>query len=190
MLSRTLNNYHVLQSILLISSNCPLSSLGQAVYLRPDGNPDNTYELINKVLGGTAYEVPDCAHPHFGPHITQKKDKDLVDNNKSVFAFYIHVSPDNDNCQNDDRQRTEIKTYGPSPSYLKGFSGDTVSFSWSFKLDSGFLPSSTFTHIHQIKAGDGGDDGTPIITLTPRKRGSSEVRRNDDDDHNVEYRMK
>src|SRR5262249_16191528 len=36
-----------------------------------------------------------------------------------------------------------------------------------FKLDAGFQPSPSFTHIHQIKAGDG-DAATPILTLTPR----------------------
>jgi hypothetical protein len=34
-------------------------------------------------------------------------------------------------------------------------------------LPAGFQPSYSFTHIHQIKADDG-DDGSPLITLTPR----------------------
>src|SRR5262249_23971312 len=79
-----------------------------------------------------------------------------------------YVTPDNDRCVAFDRQRNEIKTYGPSPAYLKGFLGDTVAFRWWFKLDGGFQPSPNFTHIHQIKAGDGPDSGAPIITLTPR----------------------
>jgi hypothetical protein len=172
MLSRTLIYYHFFQ-LILISYNCHLS-LGKT-YLRPDGNADNTYELINNVLGGTAYENPDCAHPNFGRHITQKMDKDMK---KSVFAFYIHVTPDDDKCEDDDRQRNEIKTYGPSRSYLKGLFGDSVSFSWSFKLDSGFLPASTFTHLHQIKAGDG-DNVIPLITLTPRTK----ISKVGNDDH-------
>jgi hypothetical protein len=84
-----------------------------------------------------------------------------------VFAFWIHVTPDNDRCINFDRQRNEIKTYGPSPAYLKGFLGDTVSFQWAFRLDDGFQPSPSFTHIHQIKAGDG-DADLPTITITTR----------------------
>ena len=131
--------------------------------LAADGQTD-TYTLINSVLGGEAEETPDCAHPDFGPHITQDYDYDLSDN---VFVFWMHVTPDNDRCQAFDRQRNEIKTYGPSPDYLKGFYGDTVTFRWQFKLDSGFQPSPNFTHIHQIKAGDG-DANNPIITITPR----------------------
>jgi hypothetical protein len=133
--------------------------------LSADGKTD-TYDLINSVLapGHDAIESPDCSHPSFGPHITQAWDDDLA---KPVFVFHIHVTPDNDRCSKFDRQRNEIKTYGPSPDYLKGFLGDSVTFRWKFKLDVGFQPSYSFTHIHQIKAGDG-DDGAPIITLTPR----------------------
>jgi len=53
------------------------------------------------------------------------------------------------------------------PGIPQGFHGDTVTFRWKFKLDGAFQPSPSFTHIHQIKAGDG-DADTPIITLTPR----------------------
>jgi len=147
-----------------------LAALGNAsspfaqVYLFADGVSD-TYTLINSVLGGTAEEVPDCSHPDFGPHITQAFDSELA---SYVFSFSIHVTPDNDRCVAVDRQRNEIKTYGPSPAYLKGFYGDTVTFRWRFRLAEGFQPSTSFTHIHQIKAGDG-DDAAPILTLTPRK---------------------
>ncbi|HEY6901827.1 MAG TPA: hypothetical protein VI233_14325 [Puia sp.] len=131
--------------------------------LYADG-PGNTYELIDSVLGGNAEEVPDCSHPDFGRHISEVYDSTL---HRYVFVFTIHATPDNDRCSAFDRQRNEIKTYGPSPDSLKGFLNDTVTFEWKFKLDSGFQPSPNFCHIHQIKAGDG-DDGAPLITLTPR----------------------
>lgn len=131
--------------------------------LKADGQPD-AYTQINSVLGGTAEETPDCSHPSFGHHIREEFNKQL---NEYVFAFYIHVHPDNDRCINFDRQRCEIKTYGPSPDRLKGFLGDQMIFRWKFRLDSFFQPSKDFTHIHQIKAGDG-NDGAPIITITPR----------------------
>ncbi len=38
-----------------------------------------------------------------------------------------------------------------------------------FKLDAGFLPSTKFTHLHQIKAVGGPDDAMPLITLTASK---------------------
>jgi hypothetical protein len=139
-------------------------NLSAQVTLHADG-PGNTYELINSVLGGTAEEVPDCAHPAFGRHITEDWDATL---GKYVFTFHIHVTPDNDRCSAFDRQRNEIKTYGSSPAYVKGFYGDVHSYRWKFKLDAAFQPSPNFTHIHQIKAGDGTDSDSPIITITPR----------------------
>lgn len=141
------------------------------VTLAADG-PGNTYELINSVLGGNATEDPDCAHPGFGRHIREEVDPVL---NKPVFVFTLHVTPDNDRCNGaTDRQRNEIKTYGPSPDNLKGQWNDTVTYRWKFKIDADFQPSSSFTHIHQIKAGDGTNDGSPLITLTPRA-GSPEM---------------
>lgn len=143
----------------------PLASTG--VKLTADG-PGNTYELINSVLGGTgnAIEDPDCAHVSFGRHITEVFDNTL---NKDVFSFKMHVTPDDDRCNGaTDRQRNEIKTYGPSPANLKGALNETVTYRWKFKLDAGIKPSSSFTHIHQLKAGDGTNDDAPVITITPR----------------------
>jgi len=143
------------------------TSLGQRTYLRADGNSANTYNLINSVLGGTAVEVPDCAHPQ--QHITQRSDTEL---NIPVFNFHSHVDFDNDRCINFDRMRTEIKTYGPSPAHMKCFNGERVSYSWDLRLNSQFQPSTAFTHIFQSKA-VGGDESMPFITITPRLRGSA-----------------
>jgi hypothetical protein len=128
--------------------------------------PGNTYELINSVLGSDATEDPDCAHTSFGRHIREEFDNTL---NKNVFVFTLHVTPDNDRCNGaTDRQRNEIKTYGPSPDSLKGQLNETVTYRWKFRLDAGFQPSPSFTHIHQVKAGDGTNDGSPVITITSR----------------------
>lgn len=136
----------------------------QGFLLEADG-PGNTYELLNSKLGGTAMEVPDCGHPEFGRHISEIYDDVLK---KNVFVFTIHVSPDNDRCNGStDRQRNEIKTYGPSPDSLKATLNETVTYRWKFMLPVGFQPSPSFTHIHQIKAGDG-DDSSPLITISPR----------------------
>lgn len=131
-------------------------------WLRADGGTD-AYTLINNVLGGVAVEVPDCKHKV--KHITMANDSKL---NRRVFLFHIHVDEDDDNCSNFDRQRTEIKTYNPSPDKLKGFHNEIVYLSWNFKLDTAFQPSQSFTHIHQLKD-VGGESGTPIITISPRK---------------------
>ena len=155
-------------ALMLLSASPGLAQ----TYLFADGTTD-TYSLIASVLGGDPIESPDCSHPDFGPHITQAWDDDL---GSYAFVFYIHVTPDNDRCVAFDRQRNEIKTYGPSPAYLKGFYGDTVTFRWRFRLDDGFQPSPNFTHIHQIKAGDGPDAESPIMTLTPRAGSPERLR--------------
>jgi hypothetical protein len=140
------------------------------VTLEADG-PGDTYELIGSVLGGSSSrlvnESPDCAHPagQQERHVWEEFDPEL---NKQVFAFQLHVTPDGDLCEAIDRQRNEIKSFGPSPAAVKAFNGDEMIFKWKFKLDAGFQPSSSFTHIHQIKAGDGTNDGSPLITITPR----------------------
>jgi hypothetical protein len=133
------------------------------VILTADGHTA-PYARIQSVLGAPA-ETPDCSHPGFGPHITQAMDDEI---GRNVFVFHAHVVPDNDRCKNFDRSRIEIKTEGSSPSYVKGFLNDSVTYRWRFRLPEGFQPSSNFTHIHQIKAFDG-DAGAPIITLTPRR---------------------
>ncbi|WP_159799636.1 T9SS type A sorting domain-containing protein [Flavobacterium sp. MK4S-17] len=155
----------------------PLMFLGtaaqaQLVTLTADG-PGDTYELINSVLapGYNVIETPDCAHPEFGRHIEEVWDNDL---NKYVFKFHIHVEPDNDRCIKFDRQRNEIKTYNQSPAHLIGTYGETVTYTWKFKLDSGFKASNKFTHIHQIKAYGGPHESIPVFSLIPRKSGSNE----------------
>jgi hypothetical protein len=137
------------------------SRLWAQIVLKAEGKSD-VYKHISSVLGGDACEVPDCAHPV--KHITEAFDKQL---NEYVFVFHSHAKEDNDRCRNYDRERVEIKTYGPSNAKLKGEQGETVVYQWKFKIDSGFKAQPTFTHIHQIKAGDG-DAGAPIITFTPR----------------------
>jgi hypothetical protein len=148
---------------LLLTGNL---SVGFAQVILSANGQAPAYDQIRDVLHASP-ETPDCGHPEFGPHITQQVDAGL---GKYVFNFNIHVTPDNDRCSNFDRQRLEIKTLGndSTPDYLKGFFGDSVTFRWKFKLPAGFQASTSFTHIHQIKAYDG-DAGAPIITLTPRR---------------------
>jgi len=152
-------NRLVITALLLQAS----TGLYAQTFLIAEAEPD-AYAQIQKALDAPA-ETPDCSHQDFGPHITVEQDDVLK---KPVFLFHSHVTPDNDRCSAFDRQRIEIKTYGPSPAYVKGFLGDTVTLRWRFQLPEGFQSSRNFTHIHQIKAGDG-DDGSPLITLTPRK---------------------
>lgn len=164
--------------LLIIVLAMPVIIQAQAAILKADG-PGNTYELINSILAPGAVAVENCecttasglttttnlGHSSFGRHIAEVWDADLA---AYVFEFYSHVDPDNDRCLAWDRQRVEIKTYEASPDALKGTVGETVKYTWRFKVPTGFQPSANFTHIHQVKAVNG-DDSEPIFTLTPRK---------------------
>jgi hypothetical protein len=167
----------MLRRFLLSIFICTISlcfSNAQTVLNAKSTGAGDTYALINSVFapGYNVIEAPDQTgttvngtHTSFGKHIAQVYDADL---GKYVFEFYSHVAQDNDVTGGIDRQRVEVKTYASSPDNLKGTLGETVVYKWRFKIPVGFKPSSSFTHIHQIKAVDG-DDSNPIFTLTPRK---------------------
>ena len=141
------------------------------VFMDADSTGDAYARILKK---GYSYEVPDCIHDV--RHMFEQYDSTLK---KDVFVFNIHRSIDNDRCINFDRQRVEIKTWDGSPDSLKGRNGETMTHRWKFKLDAGFQPSASFTHIHQIKAGDGSvDTDNPIITFTVRKSSTNRIEIN------------
>ena len=130
----------------------------------------DAYEVIREK--GYEIEVPDPSHPGV-KHITQQFDPKLK---RDVFVFHLHLSPDNDPTgPAKDRQRNEMKSWEPSPDYLKGVRGEVVIYRWKFKLPADFAPTSRFTHIHQLKAVGGPDNAAPVITLTPRKKTAGEL---------------
>ena len=142
-----------------------LQSFAQ-VFLQASNSSDAYSSIDSKGFG---YEVPDCKHPVI--HIASVWDSKLK---KPVFAFDIHRDLDDDRCINFDRQRNEVKTWSSSPSALKGYYGDTFFHRWKFFIDSAFQPSPNFCHIHQIKAGDGPDADSPLLTITPRYGSTSD----------------
>ncbi|MEQ8472596.1 MAG: T9SS type A sorting domain-containing protein [Marinoscillum sp.] len=134
--------------------------------IKADG-PGDTYALFESILGGSPLEVPDCDHDETFQHIEEVYDEVLE---RHVFKFYIHKDIDTDRCgTNTDRQRNEIKSYDPSPDYLKAIQREIVTYEWYFKIDAGFQPSSNFTHLFQLKIVGGNDDANPLLTITPRK---------------------
>lgn len=142
-----------------------LTGIGASV-VTADG-PGDTYELISSVLapGRNPIEVPDCGHGDFGRHIDEIFDEEL---NTNVFRFVLHTDFDDDRCGDQTRQRNEIKSFGQSPDHLLAIEGETVEYTWKFKLDEGFQGSNRFSHIHQLKSVGDPDDSHPMATLTPR----------------------
>ncbi|GAB6007605.1 glycoside hydrolase family 88 protein [Dysgonomonas reticulitermitis] len=151
---------YILNVFILFCTVCLHTHAQAGKTMNADGRTD-TYKLIESF--GYGVEVPDCGHSV--KHITQVYDPELQ---KQVFAFTLHATLDYDRCGASDRQRTEIKTFGPSPESMKGYQGKTHLYKWKFKLDKDFRPSPNFCHIHQVKADAGPNAGAPIITLTPK----------------------
>ena len=88
-----------------------------------------------------------------------------------VFKFTNHAGPeatDGDRGKYEDRQRNEMKTRtGEGYHQMNGNWDEWQRLEWKFKIPAGFRPSTSFTHIFQLKAQEG-NNGAPIITITPR----------------------
>ena len=135
-----------------------------------DGNSAGTYALIQSQ--GYDLEPPDNSGSHASnpfQHIQQQWDATL---GKYVFSFYIHAAIDDDRGLTNitDRQRNEIKTGPHSPASLIAQEGETLRMRWKFKLPSGLITTSKFSHIHQLKGMDNAagnaDVSLPVVTLT------------------------
>jgi len=115
-----------------------------------------------------------------GTHLSVVKDDVL---NKFVFRFDIHITPviDGDRCSSGtvDRQRNELKTATNTTTWakLQGNWDEWQRLEWKFKIPVGFQPTASFCHIHQIKAQDGPNNSSPVITITPRANSDGSNKR-------------
>ena len=141
----------------------------------------NTYM---RTFGFDFTEHPNCTGG-YGGHIDGVHgavDADAVAN-QYEFRFDIHIDPviDGDRCSSTtvDRQRNEMKSITNNSTWAKvqGNWDEWQILEWKFKLPPGFQPTQNFTHIHQIKAQDGPNNGSPVITITPRASSSGASKR-------------
>ncbi len=145
------------------------------------------YSSINtymRTFGFDYTENPNCTGGfggHLdGVHAAADLDADL---NRYVFRFDIHIDPviDGDRCSSStvDRQRNEMKSITNNTTWAKvqGNWDEWQIVEWKFKLPAGFQPTASFTHIHQLKAQDGPNNGAPVITITPRASSSGSNKR-------------
>lgn len=91
--------------------------------------------------------------------------------NQFVFKFFSHANAevlDGDRGKIEDRQRNEMKSQTTATWYkLNGNWNEWQRLEWKFRIPKGFRPSTSFCHIHQLKAQEG-NNGSPLITITPR----------------------
>jgi hypothetical protein len=127
------------------------------------------------VLGDRSVEHnPDMDHSPPFEHVKEDSDGEVGNH----FVFYAHYPQDNDGAPGDDRSRIEIKVNGGAAAPLKGLPGDTMTYTWRFKMNADMKFSNRFTHMHQIKS-YGGNDGAPVVTITGSGTGASENLRVD-----------
>ncbi len=102
---------------------------------------------------------------------------------RHAFRFDIHIDPvmDGDRCSSStvDRQRNEMKsrTNNSTWAHVQGNWDEWQILEWKFKIPAGFQPTTSFCHIHQLKAQDGPNNGAPTITITPRASSSGGNKR-------------
>ncbi len=140
------------------------------------------YSDINTYMRGFGFdytEHPNCTGG-YGGHIDGVHGQVDLDPylNRHVFRFNIHIDPviDGDRCSTGtvDRQRNEMKSITNNSTWasVQGNWDEWQILEWKFKLPKGFQPTPNFTHIHQLKAQDGPNNGSPVITITPRAASS------------------
>jgi len=131
-----------------------------------------------RTLGWDYSEHPNYTsldHPD-GIHCQNIYDETLA---QYIFEFMIHVNPflDGDRGKFEDRQRNEMKSQTTSNwCKMNGNWDERQWLEWKFKIPKGFRPSSSFTHIHQLKAQEG-NNGSPLITITLRGNNDGTNRR-------------
>ena len=161
----------------------PNGVIGNTLCLNADpSHALGTYALIEKVLGSGAIESPSDGLSDPGrPHIISVPGDSVVGPHFSVLAN----EPNDVNLDRvpmsmgGDRSRTEIKlapSSGGNQDAFKAREGDTFVYAWRFKISPGMKFSTSFTHLHQIKAFGGDFSGAPLITFTPVSNGQMEIR--------------
>jgi hypothetical protein len=149
-----------------------------------DGRLYNEINTYMRTFGFDYTEHPNCTGG-LGGHIDGVHgDVDLDPYfNRYVFRFDIHIDPviDGDRCSSTtvDRQRNEMKSITNNSTWAKvqGNWDEWQILEWTFKLPAGFQPTQNFGHIHQLKAQDGPNNGSPVITISARSDSSGSNRR-------------
>ncbi len=154
----------------------PLVEQGEGTLV---ADQSDTYALIRQQ--GYNFEAPDESGAHASSpvrHVTQEWNEEIQ---RHVFAFHIHAAIDDDRGLTNvrDRQRNEIKTDNKSPKSMVAQEGETLEMRWKFRLPEGFITTSKFCHIHQLKGIDNSeataDVSLPMITFTPRSKSNGQV---------------
>lgn len=143
---------------------------------------DKGYADIHQYMRQFGFDYTEHPNSSDKDHITGMHCKVIYDNaiKQPVFLFMNHANKevlDGDRGKIEDRQRNEMKSQTSAAWYkLNGNWDEWQRLVWKFKVPKGFRPSSSFCHIHQLKAQEG-NNGSPLITITPRANADGSNRR-------------
>lgn len=178
------------------SVEVPVSQLG-----RPLPDPYEGYELKSSLNADASligadwhsvdshmkkYKFEYTEHPNAsdkdhadGTHMEVVNDEAL---GMPVFKISVHKNAtvtDGDRGSLVDRQRNEMKSRTSGSGYpeVNANYGEWQRLEWKFKIPKGYQPSTAFTHIHQLKAANGSDTGSPLITISLRSNSNGSNRR-------------
>ena len=149
----------------------PAPGKDRTICLNADGpGGQETYARIESVFGRGAVENrSDTAHNPAFRHVKEDTDAEVGPH----FVVYSHRDIDNDGSPDDDRMRTEFKVNTGADAAIKGTPGETLTYTWRFKMNAQMGFSNRFTHMFQMKS-FGGNAGAPIVTITGSGSGSGE----------------
>ena len=181
-----------------VSKTFRISQKGKVADSVSDSPIAHGYTLQSSMQGTPSLADKDYAEIHrhmrqFGWDYSEHSNSSDLDHNdgihclnvydetlkQHVFKFMIHVNPflDGDRGKLEDRQRNEMKSQTSDSWYkMNGNWDERQWLEWKFKIPKGFRPSTSFCHIHQLKAQEG-NNGAPIITITLRGNNDGTNRR-------------
>lgn len=133
---------------------------------------DKDYTQIHSYMKQYGWDYSEHPNSSSNDHSTGIHCQNIYDDvlKQYVFKFIAHIDPvlDGDRGSLIDRQRNEMKSQTSNIWYkMNGNWGEKQVLEWKFKIPKGFRPSTSFCHIHQLKAQEG-NNGAPIITITLR----------------------
>ena len=144
------------------------------------GKDFNAIHEYMRSLGWDYSEHPNISkNDHYqGVHCEVIFDKALQ---QYVFQFTNHANAealDSDRGRLlSDRQRNEMKSQTNAEWHkLNGNWNEWQRLEWKFRIPKGFQPSTSFCHLHQLKAQEG-NNGAPLITISTRSDGKGGDKR-------------
>lgn len=144
--------------VLIVAIQVTTVFAGHTVLIQSDGPNNNidAYTILKNYLG-TGLDAPGYDQDL---HVYETYADGI-----NAFAMVNHAVGDYDGT-NYDRQRNEIKINSSSADNLEAKEGQTFTYKWKFRVGEDFPKPTGFCHIFQLKATEGGEAGSPLLTFT------------------------